>query len=57
MRDRIPADIGARRFDLAVIGAGINGAGIARDAAIRGLKVLLLDKADISSDLSNESRS
>ena len=34
-------------FDLIVIGAGINGAGIARDAAMRGLKVLLIDKADI----------
>ncbi len=30
-----------------VIGAGINGAGIARDAAMRGLKVLLVDKGDI----------
>src|SRR3712207_8627963 len=35
-------------FDLIVVGAGINGAGIARDAAMRGLKVLLLDKDDIS---------
>lgn len=34
-------------FDLIVIGAGINGAGIARDAAMRGLKVLLLDKGDV----------
>jgi glycerol-3-phosphate dehydrogenase len=31
-----------------VIGAGINGAGIARDAAMRGLRVLLVDKGDIS---------
>lgn len=36
-------------FDLIVIGAGINGAGIARDAAMRGLSVLLLDKGDLSS--------
>ncbi len=36
-------------YDVAIIGAGINGAGIARDAAMRGLRVLLLDKADISS--------
>jgi glycerol-3-phosphate dehydrogenase len=36
-------------FDLIVIGAGINGAGIARDAALRGLSVLLLDKGDIAS--------
>ncbi|PWT90350.1 MAG: glycerol-3-phosphate dehydrogenase [Blastocatellia bacterium] len=34
-------------FDLVIIGAGINGAGIARDAAMRGLKVLLLDKGDV----------
>jgi glycerol-3-phosphate dehydrogenase len=34
-------------FDIVVIGAGINGAGVARDAAMRGLKVLLLDKGDI----------
>ena len=36
-----------QQFDLIVIGAGINGAGIARDAAMRGLRVLLLDKGDI----------
>src|SRR6266850_7463555 len=35
------------KFDVIVIGAGINGAGIARDAAMRGLKVLILDKGDI----------
>jgi glycerol-3-phosphate dehydrogenase len=34
-------------FDVIVIGGGINGAGIARDAAMRGLRVLLLDKEDI----------
>ncbi len=44
----VPADIAERAFDVIVIGAGINGAGIARDAAMRGLKVLLLDKGDIS---------
>jgi glycerol-3-phosphate dehydrogenase len=33
--------------DVIIIGAGINGAGIARDAAMRGLKVLLIDKSDI----------
>ncbi|MCA9879476.1 MAG: glycerol-3-phosphate dehydrogenase/oxidase [Thermomicrobiales bacterium] len=36
-------------FDLIIIGAGINGVGIARDAALRGQKVLLLDKGDIAS--------
>ena len=34
------------RFDVVIIGAGINGAGIARDAAMRGLKVLLIEKGD-----------
>jgi glycerol-3-phosphate dehydrogenase len=34
-------------YDLAIIGAGVNGAGIARDAAGRGLSVLLCDKGDI----------
>lgn len=39
-------------FDVAVIGAGINGAGIARDAALRGLKVIVLDKRDMCSGCS-----
>ena len=34
-------------FDVIIIGAGINGAGIARDAAMRGLRVLLVDKGDV----------
>jgi glycerol-3-phosphate dehydrogenase len=34
-------------YDVIIVGAGINGAGIARDAAMRGLKVLLIDKGDI----------
>lgn len=34
-------------FDVAVIGAGINGAGIARDAALRGLRVAVFDKNDM----------
>lgn len=42
-------------FDLIIIGAGINGAGIARDASLRGLKVLLLDKGDIGSGTSSAS--
>ena len=33
-------------YDIVVIGGGINGAGIARDAALRGLRVLLLEKSD-----------
>ena len=41
--------VGERPYDVIVVGAGINGAGIARDAAMRGLRVLMLDKGDISS--------
>ena len=40
-------------FDLIVIGAGINGAGVARDAAMRGLKVCLLDKGDLGGGTSS----
>lgn len=39
----------ASDYDLVVIGGGINGAGIARDAAERGLDVLLLEQDDFSS--------
>jgi glycerol-3-phosphate dehydrogenase len=48
MPRRVSQGIEDYPFDLIVIGAGINGAGIARDAAMRGLNTLLLDKGDIS---------
>ncbi len=48
-----PQDITGTHFDAIIIGAGINGAGIARDAALRGLRVLLIDKGDISSGTSS----
>jgi glycerol-3-phosphate dehydrogenase len=38
-----------REYDLIIIGGGINGAGIARDAALRGLGVILLEKNDFGS--------
>lgn len=37
---------GSAHYDVVVVGAGINGAAIAREAALSGLKVLLLDAAD-----------
>jgi glycerol-3-phosphate dehydrogenase len=46
----MPAD--RADFDIAIIGAGINGAGIARDAALRGLKVVIIDKQDMCSGCS-----
>src|SRR5215212_10438487 len=48
MTSRIPKDISEKAFDVIVVGAGVNGCGIARDAAMRGLRVLLLDKSDVS---------
>lgn len=45
----------AKPFDLLVIGGGINGAGIARDAAGRGLGVLLVEQDDLASGTSSAS--
>src|SRR3989338_8454082 len=42
-------------FDICVIGGGINGAGIARDAAGRGLKVLLVEAQDLAGATSSAS--
>lgn len=51
MRDllRIQQD----QYDLIVIGGGINGAGVARDAALRGLKTILIEKGDFASGTSS----
>jgi len=42
-------------YDLLVVGGGINGAGIARDAAGRGLSVLLVEKDDLGAHTSSSS--
>ena len=42
-------------YDLAIIGGGINGAGIARDVAGRGLRVILLEQSDLASGTSSAS--
>src|SRR2546430_15823221 len=42
-------------YDLAIIGGGINGTGIARDAAGRGLRVLLVEQNDLGSGTSSAS--
>ena len=44
-----------RLFDVAIIGGGINGCGIARDAAGRGWRVFLCDRADLASGTSSAS--
>ena len=47
------SDLGT--VDLVVIGAGMTGAGVAVDAAARGLSVVLLDKGDFGSGTSSKS--
>ncbi|MFL5332174.1 MAG: glycerol-3-phosphate dehydrogenase [Geminicoccaceae bacterium] len=42
-------------FDLVVVGGGVNGTGIARDAAGRGLKVLLCEQDDLAQGTSSRS--
>ncbi len=44
-----------QHFDLAIIGGGVNGAGIARDAAGRGLKVLVCEQGDLAGATSSAS--
>jgi glycerol-3-phosphate dehydrogenase len=43
------------QYDLVVIGGGITGVGIARDAALRGMKVALFEKSDYASGTSSKS--
>jgi glycerol-3-phosphate dehydrogenase len=43
------------QYDLVIIGGGINGAGIARDAAGRGLSVLLVEQHDLAGATSSAS--
>ncbi|HXH23498.1 MAG TPA: glycerol-3-phosphate dehydrogenase/oxidase [Dehalococcoidia bacterium] len=50
---RPPLD--GRHFDAVVIGGGINGTGVARDAALRGLSVCLFEKGDYASGTSSRS--
>ncbi|RMF24970.1 MAG: FAD-dependent oxidoreductase, partial [Bacteroidetes bacterium] len=44
-----------REFDLIVIGGGITGAGIALDAASRGMRVALVEKSDFAAGTSSKS--
>ena len=48
------ARMGAEPFDLLVIGGGIVGAGIARDAALRGLTTVLVERGDFASGTSGK---
>ena len=44
-----------QQYDLAVIGGGVNGTGIARDAALRGARVILFERGDLASGTSSAS--
>ena len=44
-----------REFDLLVLGGGVTGVGVARDAALRGLSVALVEKGDLGSGTSQTS--
>ena len=48
-------DLSARRFDLLVVGGGATGAGIAREAALRGLSVAVVERGDIAAGTSSRS--
>jgi glycerol-3-phosphate dehydrogenase len=54
-RHRAWSRLSEEEFDLLVIGGGITGAGVARDAAGRGLRVALVDGADLSGGTSSRS--
>jgi glycerol-3-phosphate dehydrogenase len=47
--------LGDESFDVLVIGGGINGAGIARDAVMRGLRTALVERGDFASGTSSRS--
>ena len=49
------AALAAQPFDLLVIGGGVTGCGIARDAALRGLRVALIEREDFASGTSSRS--
>ena len=47
------AQIQRTDYDVIIIGGGINGAGVARDAALRGLNTILVEKNDFASGSSS----
>ena len=49
------ANLGSRRFDVLVVGGGITGVGVARDAALRGMNVALVERDDFASGTSSRS--
>src|SRR5438045_3337143 len=54
-RDDVRQRLSEERFDVVVIGGGICGAGVALDAASRGLKAALVERRDLASGTSSKS--
>jgi glycerol-3-phosphate dehydrogenase len=54
-RAEILAALPAATYDVLIVGGGITGAGVVRDAASRGLRCLLIDKGDFASGTSSKS--
>jgi glycerol-3-phosphate dehydrogenase len=54
-RSELWNDLRERKFDVLVVGGGINGCAVARDAAMRGLSVALVEKEDFASGSSGNS--
>ncbi len=54
-RNHMLKQLGDERFDLLVIGGGITGAGVAREAALRGLRVALVEARDFAHATSSRS--
>ena len=54
-REAMFSALGQEVFDLLVVGGGITGTGVARDAALRGLRVALVEKDDYASGTSSRS--
>jgi len=54
-RQKIIKKLQETYYDIIIIGAGITGAGVAREASMRGLKVAVIDKQDFASGTSSRS--
>ena len=53
--NRVSSKLGDQAFDVVIIGGGILDAGIAQDAALRGLSVALVEQTDFASGTSSAS--
>ena len=54
-RKQIIKKMSETEYDVVIIGGGITGAGVARDAASRGMKVALVEASDFASGTSSRS--